>query len=124
MGEMKDIKITIGGRTLVLSGESEEYMQKVASYLNGKRKSFHDDSNYWKLTEDMKNIMLQLNLADDYFKEQDKVAELEGRMDCIREEAREEVGEELRSLPDELREDQGIFSGPAGSRQRQGGTGT
>ena len=104
MSELKDIKITIGGRTLVLSGESEEYMQKVATYLNGKRKSFHDDSNYWKLTEDMKNIMLQLNLADDYFKEQDKVAELERRMDDIRQEAREEVGQELSSLKQELQE--------------------
>ena len=79
MAEYKtDTKITIGGRTITLSGhESEEYMRQVADYLNGKRKSFDDDTSYWKLPEDMRNIMLQLNLADDYFKEQEHASELD-----------------------------------------------
>ena len=55
-----DTKIKIGGRTITLSGsESAEYMQKVAEYLNGKRNSFNDDSYFWTLPEDMKNIMIQ-----------------------------------------------------------------
>lgn len=81
MAEKKNVKITIGGRTITLSGhESEEYMQEVAAYLNGKRASFADDNAYWKLPEDMRAIMLQLNLADDYFKEKERASELERRL--------------------------------------------
>ena len=105
MAAKNDIDITIGGKTFTLSGvESEAYLREVASYLNAKLKDFSDDAAYWKLPNDMRNVMLQLNLADDYFKEQDKVAELERRMDDIRQEAREEVGQELSSLKQELQE--------------------
>lgn len=63
----KNTTITIGGRTITLSGnESEEYMQQVAAYLNNKRKSFNDDQGFWKLSEDMRSLMIQLNIADDY----------------------------------------------------------
>lgn len=69
MAEKKDITITIGGRSITLSGnESEEYMQQVADYLNDKRKTFNDDSSFWKLPADMRSLMVQLNIADDYMK--------------------------------------------------------
>jgi cell division protein ZapA len=78
MAAKNDIDITIGGKTLTLSGvESEAYLREVASYLNEKLKNFSDDAAYWKLPNDMRNVMLQLNLADDYFKEKSRVKELE-----------------------------------------------
>ena len=41
MAEAKDVKISIGGKTITLSGDvSEEYSSRLAEYLNGKRKSF------------------------------------------------------------------------------------
>ena len=92
MAEAKDVKISIGGKTITLSGDvSEEYSSRLAEYLNGKRKSFHDDSSYWKLPEDMRAIMLQLNLADDYFQEQERSAALEQELARIREEDRREM---------------------------------
>lgn len=81
MAAKNDIDITIGGKTLTLSGvESEAYLREVASYLNEKLKNFSDDAAYWKLPNDMRNVMLQLNLADDYFKEKSRVKELEGQV--------------------------------------------
>ena len=81
MAAKNDIDITIGGKTLTLSGvESEAYLREVASYLNEKLKNFSDDAAYWKLPNDMRNVMLQLNLADDYFKEKNRVKELEGQV--------------------------------------------
>lgn len=96
MAEYKtDTKITIGGRTITLSGhESEEYMRQVADYLNGKRKSFDDDTSYWKLPEDMRNIMLQLNLADDYFKARSEIRQLQKLL--------EERSQDLSDLKHEL----------------------
>ena len=113
MAEYKtDTKITIGGRTITLSGhESEEYMRQVADYLNGKRKSFDDDTSYWKLPEDMRNIMLQLNLADDYFKEQEYASELERQLDTAKDtynrmlqEARAEDRKKISSLETGIQE--------------------
>ena len=81
MAAKNDIDITIGGKTLTLSGvESEAYLREVASYLNEKLRHFSDDAAYWKLPNDMRNVMLQLNLADDYFKEKSRVEELEAQV--------------------------------------------
>ncbi|MBQ1922969.1 MAG: cell division protein ZapA [Lachnospiraceae bacterium] len=95
-----DTKIKIGGRTITLSGsESAEYMQKVAEYLNGKRNSFNEDSSFWTLPEDMKNIMIQLNLADDYFKARERGEKLDKAMEAMKEahaKELEEVREESR----------------------------
>ena len=95
-----DTKIKIGGRTITLSGsESAEYMQKVAEYLNGKGNSFNEDSSFWTLPEDMKNIMIQLNLADDYFKARERGEKLDKAMEAMKEahaKELEEVREESR----------------------------
>ena len=108
-----DTKIKIGGRTITLSGsESAEYMKQVADYLNGKRNSFSEDSSFWNLPEDMKNIMIQLNLADDYFKVKDQVTELEnrirdmekdhaGKVEEVRRQAQEELENTLQRTQDE-----------------------
>ena len=81
MAAKNDIDITIGGKTYTLSGvESEAYLREVAAYLNEKLKGFSDDASYWRLPNDMRSIMLQLNLADDYFKERSRVEELEAQV--------------------------------------------
>ena len=97
MAAKNDIDITIGGKTFTLSGvESEAYLREVASYLNAKLKDFSDDAAYWKLPNDMRNVMLQLNLADDYFKERSRAQELEDRV--------QELGEHRDQALQELEE--------------------
>ena len=62
-------KVTIGGKTYTLSGnESEAYLQEVAAYLNEKIAQLRSDEDYRTVPMDMRNVLLQLNLADDYFK--------------------------------------------------------
>ena len=48
--------------------EEEEYMQQVAAYINQRITEMNQQDSYKRIPQDMKNIMLQLNLADDYFK--------------------------------------------------------
>ena len=69
MAQKTEAQVTIGGKTYTLSGyESEEYILKVADYLNKKIDELTADSEYTKLPADMRQILLNLNIADDYFK--------------------------------------------------------
>lgn len=100
MGVKNDIDITIGGKTFTLSGvESEEYLREVAAYLNTKIKEFSEDSSYWRLPNDLRNVMLQFNLADDYFKEHSRVSALEARVQDLEEQGSRSAREieELRA---------------------------
>lgn len=69
MGEKTDAQVVIGGKTYTLSGyESEEYLLKVAEYLNRKLDELGADPEYGRLPMDMRQLLLNLNIADDYFK--------------------------------------------------------
>ena len=64
-----DIEVVIGGKVITLSGsESEEYIQKVASYINNKIAEYNNVDSFRRQPADMQNILLLLNIADDYFK--------------------------------------------------------
>lgn len=73
-----DTEVIIGGKVLTLSGnESEEYLQKVASYINNKTTEYHKLDNFKRQPVDTQNILLQLNIADDYFKAKKQISLLE-----------------------------------------------
>lgn len=74
-------QVIIAGKIYTLSGyESEEYLQRVAAYLNGKISEFRNMDGYHRLSPDMRGILLNLNTADDYFKMKKKVEELENSL--------------------------------------------
>lgn len=62
-------EVLIGGKVYTLSGfEGEEYLQKIASYLNHKIIECANSEGYRKQSADTRNVLLALNIADDYFK--------------------------------------------------------
>ena len=62
-------QVLIGGKIYTLGGyESEEYLQRVAAYLNSKITEIRTLDGYSRLTPEMKSLLLNLNTADDYFK--------------------------------------------------------
>ena len=78
MSAKTDIQVVIGGKVYTLSGyESEEYLQKVASYINNKITEYNKNESFKRLTLDMQNVLLQLNIADDYFKAKKQINILE-----------------------------------------------
>ncbi|MCD8012457.1 MAG: cell division protein ZapA [Lachnospiraceae bacterium] len=78
MSAKNSTQVIIAGKIYTLSGyESEEYLQRVAAYLNGKISELRNLDGYQRLSPDMRSILLNLNLADDYFKMKNKVDELE-----------------------------------------------
>jgi cell division protein ZapA len=78
MASKTDTEVIIGGKVFTLCGyESEEYLQKVASYINNKLVEYGKVESFRRQNVDMQNILLQLNIADDYFKAKKQGAVLE-----------------------------------------------
>ena len=73
-----DIQVLIGGKVYTLSGyESEEYLQKIALYINNKMDEMNSMPNYMRLNSDMQKILLEMNMADDYYKAKHQIEVLE-----------------------------------------------
>lgn len=69
MKKRNDVKVVIGGKQYNMGGyESEEYLQSIAAYINAKSDELKHQGGYPKLDSDIVNILLQINIADDYFK--------------------------------------------------------
>ena len=69
MSAKKSAEVLIGGKVYTLSGyEEEEYLQKVAAYINNKISEFDSMEEFRIFPADMKATLVELNIADDYFK--------------------------------------------------------
>ena len=78
MSAKTDTEVIIGGKVFTLSGyESEEYLQKVASYINNKMSEYNKVDSFRRQPLDTQNVLLQLNVADDYFKAKKQIDLLE-----------------------------------------------
>ncbi len=83
MATKHDTEVLIGGKVFTLSGyESEEYLQRIAAYINGKISEYSKIESYSRQSVDVQAILLQLNIADDYFKAREKLAELQNLSDA------------------------------------------
>ena len=95
MSAKNETEVVIGGKTLTLSGyESEEYLQRVATYINTKLSDFKKSDFFRRQTIDMQATMIELNIADDYFKAKKIADELESSI--------EERDKEIYDLKHEL----------------------
>lgn len=78
MSEKTSAEVIIGGKVYTLSGYEEvEYLHKVASYINNKMNEFDSMDAFKRLPGDMRATLLQLNIADDYFKAKSHIEKLE-----------------------------------------------
>lgn len=78
MSSKNKTEVLIAGKIFTLSGyESEEYLQKVATYINNKIAEFKKLDGYNHQTKENKCILLELNIADDYFKAKKQVEMVE-----------------------------------------------
>ena len=69
MSAKNTTQVIIGGKIITLCGyESEEYLQRVAAYLNNKISELSELPGYNRQQEEFKQTLLSLNIADDYFK--------------------------------------------------------
>lgn len=83
MAAKTDTQVVIGGKMFTLSGyESEDYLQKVATYINGKINEFAKMEAYKRQPLEMQNVLLELNIADDYFKALKQITTLEEEIEA------------------------------------------
>ena len=69
MTSKNNTEVILGGKVYTLSGyESEEYLQKVAAYINSKLNEMMAEDGYRRLSSEIRANMMYLNIADDYFK--------------------------------------------------------
>ncbi len=78
MSSKTKTEVLIGGKIYTMSGyESEEYLQRVATYLNNKISEIRNVEGYSRLSSELQGILLNLNTADDYFKAKKQADSLE-----------------------------------------------
>ena len=95
MNQKNQMEVLIDGKIYKLSGAEEEmYLQKVAAYLNGKIGKLREEEGFSRLSSDYQSVLLQLNIADDYFKEEERANRLENE--------KSELEKEIYSLKHEL----------------------
>ena len=78
MSSKNNTEVIIDGKIFTLSGyESEDYLQKVAAYINNKISEFKKDEGYKRQNIEVQKALLDLNIADDYFKAKKQADSLE-----------------------------------------------
>ena len=80
MNKKNTVEVIINNKQYILGGyESPEYLQKIASYINGKYNEFKKQDFYKHLDRDMKNILIEINIADDYHKAIDQIEVIQAK---------------------------------------------
>lgn len=87
MSSKTNTNVIIAEKVYTLSGyESEAYLQTVASYINNKLNECKKLPDYRHFPVDMRAVLLELNLADDYFKAKDQIEKLEADLESKKQE--------------------------------------
>lgn len=88
-------EVLIDGKIYTLGGSEEEhYLQKVASYINEKTSLMKKQPGFSKQSQDYQSVMIELNIADDYFKAKEEADRTKYQ--------RDEMEKETYSLKHEL----------------------
>lgn len=88
-------KVLIDGKIYTLAGsEDETYMQRVAGYINEMILTMRKQDGFTRQTPEYQTAMIELNMADDYFKARTRIDELEH--------VRRDLEKEIYSIKHEL----------------------
>lgn len=88
-------QVLIDGKIYTLGGsEDEGYLQKAASYVNEKKSQMRKVPGYTRQNADFQMVMMELNIADDYFKAMERSDSMEHQ--------KNELEKETYSLKHEL----------------------
>ena len=111
MNEKTNVQVIIGGKQYTICGyESRDYLQHIANHINEKLREFEKQDTYNRLDMNMKNVLLAINLSDDYFKAQKLAEENKQQQGEVEQEMfrmKHEIvsrDEEMKALKDKLKE--------------------
>lgn len=87
MNEKHYAEVLIDGKVYTLGGiEEAQYLQRVAGYINEKTSQMKRQEGFTKQSQEYQAVMIELNIADDYFKAVDRAAASEKRRDDMEKE--------------------------------------
>lgn len=82
MADKNDIPVVIDGRIYNLSGyEDTDYLQEVANYMNAKIAECKAIEGFRRMDAEHQNILLAINIVDDYFKVKNATGQLAAQDD-------------------------------------------
>lgn len=85
MASKNRVEVTIQGKTFTLTGtESEQYITKVAEYIDEKVSALRKSSPQIALDSSLPYVLTSVNVADDYFKELEKSIVLEENVNQLK----------------------------------------
>ncbi len=88
MNEKHYAEVLIDGKIYTLGGAEEaQYLQQVASYINEKTAQLKRQPGFTKQSQEYQAVMVELNIADDYFKAMDRAAVNERHLDDMEKES-------------------------------------
>lgn len=80
-------QVYIAGKVYTVEGyEEEDYLQKVAAHINTRISDLKESGNFLRQGLDFFHVMVELNLADDYFKVRRHADQLEKKLDELEKE--------------------------------------
>lgn len=79
-------EVLIGGRVYSLAGADASYLQKISGYLNAKIAEIKASKTCRGLDADYRALLLNLNIADDYFKAEEEKEEYKAKAEELEKE--------------------------------------
>ena len=75
--DKKEADVTIAGKVYTLTGyESEEYLQRVAAYINTRLSEYQKSDSFRRLPVETQNVLILLNIADEFFKAKEELDQI------------------------------------------------
>lgn len=75
-GKGKETDVLIDGKIFTLAGEDPGYIQQLSGYINSKIAEVRREPVYRTMDSDYRQLMLEMNIADDYFRAKQEAKEL------------------------------------------------
>ncbi|MDO4961691.1 MAG: cell division protein ZapA [Eubacteriales bacterium] len=80
--KMAETEVLIAGKVYKLAGADAEHLQRVAALLNAKILEVKNIPGYKNLDHDYKELLMNINLADEYFKVRDEADRLKAEAEA------------------------------------------
>ena len=82
MKTKNEVEVLIGGEKYTICGyESDDYLQKIATYINRKRDEINKGAASTLISNDTRVVLTEINNADDYFNAENRLSEVKEELE-------------------------------------------
>lgn len=84
MKTKNEVEVLIGGEKYTICGyESDDYLQKIATYINRKRDEINKGAASTLISNDTRVVLTEINIADDYFNAENRLSEVKEELEEV-----------------------------------------